>query len=121
VEDDDDNDDDDGKGGKQGKSINDDSISEHKCIVNSNIIYSNIIYHIKKILTWKNHRLPSSTRITCMGESVSQSLGVPMVGKLYVFSGKRHKPNRFATTRFFYTKIDDHGVRRGDMWRIIAR
>ncbi len=35
----DDDNDDDGKGGKQGKSIND-SISEHKCIVTSNIIYS---------------------------------------------------------------------------------
>ncbi len=39
--DDDDDDDvnDDGKGGGQGKSIND-SISQHKCIVTSNIIYS---------------------------------------------------------------------------------
>jgi hypothetical protein len=35
----DDDDDDDGKGGSKGKSIND-SISEHKCIVTSNIIYS---------------------------------------------------------------------------------
>ncbi len=40
----DDDDDDNGKGGKQGKSIND-SISEHKCIVTSNIIYSITIYH----------------------------------------------------------------------------
>ncbi len=42
-----DNDDDDnGKGGKQGKSIND-SISEHKCILTSNVIYSTSldIYH----------------------------------------------------------------------------
>jgi hypothetical protein len=45
VDDDDNND---GKGGKQGKSIND-SISEHKCIVTSNIIYSiTIINHAKK-------------------------------------------------------------------------
>jgi hypothetical protein len=40
-----DNDDDDnGKGWKQGKSIND-SISEHKCILTSNIIYFITIYH----------------------------------------------------------------------------
>jgi hypothetical protein len=32
-----------GKGGKQGESIND-SISEHKCIVTSNIIYSITTY-----------------------------------------------------------------------------
>ncbi len=38
---------DNGKGGKQGKSIND-SISEHKCIVTSNIIYSITIYHTNK-------------------------------------------------------------------------
>ncbi len=49
-----------------------------------------------------------------------QSVGVLLAGKLYVFSGKRHKPNRFATTQF-YAKIDNHGIRRGDMWRIIAR
>ncbi len=45
VHDDDDNN---GKGGKQGKSIND-IISEHKCIVTSNIIYSNTIYHANKV------------------------------------------------------------------------
>ncbi len=35
------------RGGKQGKSIND-SISEHKCIITSKIIYSNTIYHTNK-------------------------------------------------------------------------
>jgi hypothetical protein len=44
VDNEDDDDNYDGKGGKQGKSIND-SISEHKCIVTSNIIYSITIYH----------------------------------------------------------------------------
>jgi hypothetical protein len=39
VDDDDDNN---GKGGEHGKSIND-SISEHKCIVTSNIIYSTTV------------------------------------------------------------------------------
>ena len=43
----DDDDDNDGTGGKQGKSIND-NISEHKCILTSNIIYSFTIYHIDK-------------------------------------------------------------------------
>jgi hypothetical protein len=36
-------DNDDGKGGEQGKSIND-SISEYKCILTSNIIYSITTY-----------------------------------------------------------------------------
>ncbi len=44
VDNDDDND---GKGGKQGKSIND-IISEHKCILTCNIIYSITIYHSNK-------------------------------------------------------------------------
>jgi len=37
----------DGKGGKQGKSIYD-SMSEPKCIVSSNIIYSITVYHTNK-------------------------------------------------------------------------
>ena len=53
----DDDDDDDGKGGKQGKSIND-SMSEHKCILTSNIIYSFTIYHTNTLasrgLRWRN-------------------------------------------------------------------
>ncbi len=44
VDDDDDNN---CKGGKHGKVIND-SISEHKCILFSNIIYSITIYHTIK-------------------------------------------------------------------------
>jgi hypothetical protein len=48
VDDDDDDDDDDGKGGEaKEKSIND-SISEHKCRLTSNIIYSNTIHHTNK-------------------------------------------------------------------------
>jgi hypothetical protein len=35
------------RGGSKGKNIND-SISEHKCIVTSNIIYSFTIYHTNK-------------------------------------------------------------------------
>jgi hypothetical protein len=35
------------RGGSKGKSIND-SMSEHKCIVTSNIIYSITIYHTNK-------------------------------------------------------------------------
>ncbi len=37
-----------GKGGKQGKSIND-SISEHKCTLTSNIIYTITTYHTKTL------------------------------------------------------------------------
>ncbi len=41
---------------------------------------SNLIKGVLPI-TWRNHRLPSPTRIKCMGESVSQSVGVPLAGK----------------------------------------
>ncbi len=59
----DDDDDDDGKGGSKGKSISD-SISEHKCIVTSNIIYSiTVIIPINNREKLENIHLGSGTEL----------------------------------------------------------
>ena len=65
----DDDNNDNGKGGKQGKSIND-SISEHKCILTSNIIYSFTIF----IIPINNYC--SSVSVTMIDYKYLQSYGI---------------------------------------------